>query len=137
MEIDRRMYCRVQQTDESMACAGRAEWLLVMGRSTGDKMNTQANNAYHNAQSILKNNGVTEYRFHRTWSDLGLLEYTLLQSKVRMYEGLASIAESQGTEVRDEIEEELCKIFAHVLIEAMPRRARKYAAEILGEQDAH
>lgn len=100
-------------------------------------MNTQANNAYHNAQSILKNNGVTEYRFHRTWSDLGLLEYTLLQSKVRMYEGLASIAESQGTEVRDEIEEELCKIFAHVLIEAMPRRARKYAAEILGEQDAH
>jgi len=99
-------------------------------------MNEQAHSAYRNAQSILKNHGLTVYRFHKTWSDLNLLEYSLDKIKVRLYRDLASISATHGAEAGDAIEEEMCKAFAHVVIGAIPDCARKYAAEILvGAQD--
>jgi len=96
-------------------------------------MNARAHTAYHNAQVVLEAEGLPPYKFHRTWSDLSRLESELIQTKVRLFVELSSLAASQGMEAREAVEEELCKAFANVLISAIPGCVRKYAAEILGE----
>jgi hypothetical protein len=96
-------------------------------------MNIEAHTAYRNAQTILENHGLTPHRFHRTWRDLSMLESSLIQAKVRLYEGLSSLAISHGMEAREAVEEELCKAFTQVLLTSIPGCARKYAAEILGK----
>jgi len=96
-------------------------------------MNTQAHAAYHNAQVILENNGLPTYKFHRTWSDLSRLESELIQTKVRLFEELSSLAITHGMEAREAVEEELCRAFAQVLSASIPGCARQYAAELLGK----
>jgi len=96
-------------------------------------MNTEAHAAYHNAQVILTEHGLTPYRFHRTWRDLSMLESSLIQAKVRLYEELSSLAISHGMEAREAVEEELCKAFTQVLLTSIPGCVRKYAAELLGK----
>ena len=94
-------------------------------------MNTEAHTAYRNVQEILKGHDLTPYKFHRTWRDLSMLESSLIQTKVRLYEGLSSLAVSHGLEAREAVEEELCKAFTQVLLTSIPGCARKYAAELL------
>ena len=100
-------------------------------------MNTQAHAAYYRAQLILKENGLPMYKFHRTWSDLSRLESSLIQTKVKLFEELSSLAISHGMEAREAVEEELCRAFTQVILASIPGCARKYAAGLLGKQDAH